>query len=67
MHKKSYPLPMLDPKISVCEDGCIHLQIGPATLHVSADGLRDLTALAQRYLATLEKQPADTVPRKNLH
>jgi hypothetical protein len=67
MHKKTYSLPNLTPKFSICPNGCIHLHIGPASLHVTAEGLREFRDIAERILATVATNKNPAVAGKDLH
>lgn len=46
-------VPFLQPHITVCPNGCVHLQIGPAIVIMSTAGLRALAELAQKAVDTL--------------
>tara|TARA_R110002073_G_scaffold225022_5_gene385322 strand:- start:14044 stop:14307 length:264 start_codon:yes stop_codon:yes gene_type:complete len=68
MHKKkTYSIPHLTPQFSVCPNGCIHLQIGPASLHVTSDGLREFCQAAEGLLASMPAPPKTVVADKDLH
>tara|TARA_R110002096_G_scaffold299503_2_gene493965 strand:- start:32510 stop:32713 length:204 start_codon:yes stop_codon:yes gene_type:complete len=67
MHKKTYSLPHLTPQFSICPNGCIHLHIGPASLHVTADGLREFCQAAEALLASVTAKPKPVVADKDLH
>ena len=54
MSNKRYSLPSLDPTLTVCENGCLHLHLGPASLHLPEHGVRDLAELLQGYVEALD-------------
>ncbi len=66
-HKKTFTLPPITPKLSVCPNGCLHLQLGPANIHLSEDGLRDFAKAAEHLLALSDARKRPPIPEKDLH
>ncbi len=67
MHKKTYTLPTLSPKLTMCPNGCLHLQLGPASIHISEEGLRDLAKAATHLLEHVDAQKRPPIAEKDLH
>ena len=67
MPKQKFVLAGLEPEIAVCPQGCLHLTIGPATINLPLQGLRDITELAQRYLRTIDAGNGASASKGLLH
>lgn len=56
------------PQLTLCAAGCVHLHIGPATITMSAAGLRSLVEIAQKALATLPPgAPTQAIVDRSVH
>lgn len=55
MHRPCH-VPYFEPRITVCPNGCAHLQIGPTIVMLSPAGLRALAAAAR---AAVDQLPPD--------
>ncbi len=67
MHKKTFTLPTLTPKVSICPNGCLHLHLGSASVHITQEGLREFASAAEQLLNLANASPAPVVPEKDLH
>lgn len=64
-------VPTIEPRIALCPNGCVHLQVGPAIVLLSHAGLRALAAASAAAVATLAApdtdDPTDVDPKRSVH